>query len=156
MVGWMRPISTNEAEGIILLEGELRVKKINMTVWGAALLVLGLCLTVAATGESGLVGAALAFASTLAVTVSLWLNVSGLKRSRANSRVMMIVIGFIFTIINLFAYMYALIAGIAKVSFFSNGLTQLLYIFALILPAVLAFILAIKDGMPSTRDRVRR
>jgi hypothetical protein len=72
-----------------------------------------------------------------------------------NNRVMMFVIGFFFTIINMFVYMYSLIAGIAKVSLYSNGWALLLFIFALIIPAVLAFIITIKAGMPSTKDKTK-
>ena len=132
------------------------MKKINMAIWGAVLLLLGLCLTAAAAESEPLAGAALAYTSTLAVTASFLLNLLGLKRNMTNSRVMMVVIGFIFTIINMFAYMYSLIAGISKVSLYSNGWAMLLFIFALIIPAVLAFLLAIKGGMPSTKDKIRR
>ncbi|MEF3306282.1 hypothetical protein [Paenibacillus sp. GYB003] len=93
------------------------MKKINMAVWGAVLLLFGLCLTAAAAESEPLAGAALAYTSTLAVTASFLLNLLGLKRNMTNSRVMMVVIGFIFTIINMFAYMYSLIAGISKVKF---------------------------------------
>lgn len=132
------------------------MKKMNIAVWGPVLLLLGLFLTVAATGESGLAGAALAFASTLVVSASLLLNLYGINRSRTNHRVMMFFISFFFTIINVFVYMYALIAGIAKVGFFSNGWAQLLFILALIIPAIVAFIIAMKAGLPSTKDKIRR
>lgn len=128
----------------------------NMAVWGPVLLLLGLCLTVAATGESGLAGAAIAFTSTLVVSASLLLNLYGVNRSRTNHRVMMFFIGFFFTIINMFVYMYSLIVGIAKVSFFSNGWAQLLFILALIIPVIVAFIFAMKAGLPSTKDKRRR
>ncbi|TMV49931.1 hypothetical protein FE783_10165 [Paenibacillus mesophilus] len=131
------------------------MKKMNLAVWGPVLLLLGLCLTVAATGESGLAGAALAFTSTLTVTASLLLNLLGVNRNR-NNRVMMFVLGFFFSIINMFVYMYSLIAGIAKVSFFSNGWAQLLFILALIIPTIIAFIIAVKAGMPSTKDKIKR
>jgi hypothetical protein len=120
------------------------------------LLLPGLCLTVAATGESGLAGAALAFASTLVVSAALLLNLYGVSRSRTNHRVVMFFISFFFTIINMFVYMYSLIVGIAKVSFFSDGWAQLLFILALIIPAVIAFIVAIKAGTPSTKDTIKR
>lgn len=128
----------------------------NIAVWGPMLLLLGLCLTAVATGESGLAGAALAFTSTLIVTASFLLNLHGVNRNRANNRVLMFVISFFFIIINFFVFMYALIAGIAKVSFFSNGWAQLLFILALILPAILAFIIAVKAGIPSTMDKRKR
>lgn len=120
------------------------------------MLLLGLCVTVAATGETGLSGAALGFASTLVVSASLLLNLYVVSQSRANHRVVMFFIGFFFVIINMFVYMYSLIVGIAKVSFFSDGWAQLLFILALIIPAVIAFIVAIKAGTPSTKDTIKR
>ncbi|TNJ60042.1 hypothetical protein FE784_36545 [Paenibacillus hemerocallicola] len=132
------------------------MKKMNIAVWGPLLLLPGLFLTVAATGESGLAGAVLAFTSTLVVSASLLLNLYGVNRSRNNHRVMMFFIGFFFVIINMFLYMYSLIVGIAKVSFFSNGWAQLLFILALIIPVIVAFIFAMKAGLPSTKDKRRR
>ncbi|GAA3401135.1 hypothetical protein GCM10020370_08180 [Paenibacillus hodogayensis] len=73
----------------------------------------------------------------------------------ANNRVMMVVIGIFFTIINTFAYIYSLIVGLAKVSLYSNGLALLLFIFAILIPAALAFITAIRGGMPSTKDKIK-
>jgi hypothetical protein len=128
----------------------------NIAVWGPLLLLPGLFLTVAATGEPGLAGAVLAFTSTLVVSASLLLNLYGVNRSRNNHRVMMFFIGFFFVIINMFLYMYSLIVGIAKVSFFSNGWAQLLFILALIIPVIVAFIFAMKAGLPSTKDKRRR
>lgn len=128
----------------------------NIAVWGPVLLLLGLCLTVAATGESELVGAALACASTLIVSTSLLLNLHGVNRSRTNHRVILFFIGFFFVIINMFVYMYALIVGIAKVSFFNNGWAQLLFILALIIPVILAFIVANKAGVPGTKGKRAR
>jgi glycerol uptake facilitator-like aquaporin len=78
---------------------------------GAVLLFLGICLTAAAVGVSELLaGAAVACTSTLVVSASFLLNLLGLKRNMTNNRVMMFVIGFFFTIINFFVYMYSLIA----------------------------------------------
>jgi hypothetical protein len=128
----------------------------NTAAWGPLLLLPGLFLTVAATGEPGLAGAVLAFTSTLVVSASLLLNLYGVNRSRNNHRVMMFFIGFFFVIINMFLYMYSLIVGIAKVSFFSNGWAQLLFILALIIPVIVAFIFAMKAGLPSTKDKRRR
>ncbi|MDF2723163.1 MAG: hypothetical protein K0Q59_2838 [Paenibacillus sp.] len=132
------------------------MKKMDAAVWGALLLLPGICLTAVAAAESGLVGAALAFIATLVVTVSFLLNLHGVSRNRANSRVMMFAVGFIFTIINCFVFMYALIVGVGKVSFFSDGWAQLLFILALILPVIVAFIIALKVGLPSTMDKRRR
>ncbi|WP_147433394.1 hypothetical protein [Paenibacillus ginsengarvi] len=130
------------------------MKKINMAIWGAGLLLLGFCLFAAATSKSGFAGAALAFASTLSVTASFLLNLSGLKRNMTNRRIWMFVIGFFFTVINTFVYMYFLIAGMTQVGEYSNNMGLLLFVFALILPAVLAFIFAVRGGLPSTKDRI--
>lgn len=132
------------------------MKKINTAIWGAVLLLLGLCLSAAAAGESGLAGAALAFTSTLVVTASLMLNLHGINQNKTNNRLIMLIIGFIFTVINVFVYLYSVIAGITKVSFFYDGWAQFLFIFTLIVPTIIAFIVAIKAGMPSTKDKTIR
>lgn len=153
---WMRPIGTDEAEGKPFLRGNGGVKKMNMAVGGPVLLLLGLILTIAATGESDLTGAALACASTLIVSAALLLNLHGVNRSKADHRIVLFFIGFFFAVINMFVYMYALIVGIAKVSFFNNGMAQLLFICALIIPVIIAFIVANKAGIPGVKGKRAR
>ncbi|MFB9752823.1 hypothetical protein ACFFNY_14755 [Paenibacillus hodogayensis] len=117
--------------------------------------LLGLCLAAVAAESEPLAGVVLTFTSTFSISASFQLNISGIKRNMANNRVMMVVIGIFFTIINTFAYIYSLIVGLAKVSLYSNGLALLLFIFAILIPAALAFITAIRGGMPSTKDKIK-